>query len=877
MEFYQSPLSDVIRAVRANPEKGLTARAAAARHKTYGPNTLPRGKKTAWWQFFFRQFRSPLVYILLIAAVLTAFLQEYADMAVILLAVLVNVAVGFWQEFQSSNILARLQEIVRITALVIRDGAIHEIESSNLVPGDIIILKSGMKVPADARLLSAKNLEVSEAILTGESKAVTKKAGDIPKKDVSIGDRKNMVHMGTAVEKGEGRAVVVATNKNTEIGKIALLTQKAHDARTPLQQRIARLGKFITILVAIAAVVIFVIGIIEEYSFEEMFTTAIAVAVAAIPEGLPAAISIVLAVAAQRILRQRGVTKGLLSAETLGSTSVICTDKTGTLTEGRMKVEKLLVPDEEHARVILALANEAIVERTGTEFVVRGETTDQAKMQAFLDAGGNLDELLSRMPRVAFLPFDPEYTFIASVHNTDNGTLVFLTGAPEAILSRCALPEEKRKEYDRQYEELAKKGFRMIALAEKKIYAVPNNISIGGEDNCNDIDLADHETRERIIQNLSFVGFAAIRDPIRPDVKASIKAAAHAGVTPIMLTGDHTLTARSIGKELGFPSEPDAVMEGTALDSLTDEELAARITNIHIFARVTPRHKMRIIEAWRAHGKVVAMTGDGVNDAPALKSADIGVALGSGTDVAKEASDLILLNNSFSIIVAAIRQGRIAFNNIKKVTIFLLAGSLTELILILSALILKTPLPVTAVQILWTNLVEDTLPNIALAFEPGEKDVMERQPLQKKEPILDAEGKIIVFIVGVITDLILLAVFLGLYYYSSWSLRHIQTFVFMALGIDTFFYIYSIKSLRYPIFSYNIFSNPYLIWATIIGIGVMLGAVYIPFFNTLLGTIPLPISDWPALLLLGIIEIVGVEIVKWFFFRRNFSIAKTNA
>ncbi len=869
---------DILQEFKTDMRAGLSDIEARKRFDEKGPNVLPKGKELQWWNFFIRQFKSPLVYILIIAAVFTAVIQEWMDMVIIIAAVMVNVAVGFWQEFRSSNILQKLKALVQVNALVIRDGELHEIDALQVVPGDLLRLKAGRKVPADARIVESHHLEVNEALLTGESAPVKKSIATIEHFDVSVGDRTNMVHMGTVVARGDGRAVVVATGALTEIGKIALLTQKAEDEPTPLQMRIGKLGKILAIFVGFASVFIFVIGILEEYSFKEMFTTAIAIAVAAIPEGLPASISIILAVSAQRILKRKGVVKQLVAAETLGSASVICADKTGTLTEGKMKVEQVITGgSKSYAYEVLALANEALIEKTGKDIFVRGETTDQAKMQVFLDEGGNLEELLKRYPRIDLLEFHPSRKYIASLHRVEESEelVLFITGAPEAIIALSVnvsalhgqetLLRKKQELLETTYKKLARKGYRMIALAERRIENKEGlqKVSSG------DVDIEDEATRKELVRELTFVGFAAIRDPVRADVVESMKIARQAGVRPVMLTGDHKLTAQAVGRELGFNAADEVIVEGSQIDAMSDFELGERLRTVQIFARVNPSHKMRIVDILQKQGEVVAMTGDGVNDAPALKSANIGIALGSGTDVAKEASDLILLNNSFTIIVSAIKQGRIAFDNIRKVTVFLLVQSFTEIILILSALFLQLPLPLLVKQILWTNLIQDSFPNVALSFEPGEKDVMKRKPLKKNEPILDTESKIIVFVVGLFTDLLLLGLFFFLYHYSTLSLEYVRTFIFAGLGIGSFVYIYSIKSLRKPIFSYNIFDNPYLVGATVLGIGAMLAAIYVPFLSYVLGTAPLAAIDWTVIVGLGILKVLGIEFTKWWFHRRK--------
>jgi len=765
--------------------------------------------------------------------------------------------------------------VIETSALVIRGGEVHEVNSKDLVPGDLIVLKTGNKIPADARIVESHNLELNEVILTGEASPVKKHPHSITG-GRQISERVNMVHMGSLVARGDGLAVVVATGEETEFGKIAVMTQSAEEDPTPLQVKIGKLGEIIAIVIGIVSILIFVVGLLESHPFSEMLTTTIAIAVAAIPEGLPAAISIVLAVGAKKILKKQGVVKRLVATETLGTASVICTDKTGTLTEGEMSIKKLSIKGNiKNALNILYLANEAMVEEIEGERVVRGETTDKAKMEYFLNNGGDIETTLKRYKKISVLTFNSSLKYIASLHAdlVDNSYQISVNGAPEILLglSRFYLDKdgvvktldvETRDQFIEEYKKLAEEGFRVLGLAER---VLDKRI-----DNLDDKDLEIETNREELVSDLVFVGLAAINDPIREDVRVSISQARNAGIKIIMITGDHILTARAIGGDLGFSKIEGAVMEGEMIDSLSDDQLREIVKHVEIFARVNPEHKMRIIDALQENGEIVAMIGDGVNDAPALKSANIGVSVGSGTEIAKAASDLILLNDSFSIVVAAIKEGRIAFDNIRKITVFLLAGSFTELILIVSALIFRFPfLPVTAVMILWTNLVEDSLPNISLSFEPGEKDVMSRPPIKKGQPVLDMESKTIVFVVGIFTDFLLLGVFLYSYYVLNMEQIHLQTLIFAGLGFNTSLYIFSIKNLKEHIWYYNIFSHKYLNIATVIGVSLMLLAIYLPWLNNIMGTTPLVATDWIVVVGLGLIQVLGIEIAKWWFFFRK--------
>ena len=874
MNWHTKTIEESLSDLHVDSDSGLSKTEVEARLLRDGENTLPQGKRTTWWQLLFSQFKSPLIYILVVSAIITAFLHSWIDTIIITLAVLVNAGIGFYQEHHSGNIFKELMKIVTVQARVIRDGNTFEIDSKDLVVGDIVLLYEGVKVPADIRLLSSRKLEANEALLTGESVPAGKDTEPLPKK-TPLGDMKNMLFTGTVIERGEGRGVVVAVGKDTEIGKITDLTQNAEEEPTPLQERLAKLGKRITIIIAVGAAVIFIAGLLQGRGFAEMFTVAIAVAVAGIPEGLPAALAVVLAIATQKILKKKGLVKKLLAAETLGSATVICTDKTGTLTEGKMKVEKLLVPAKykQQALKALAFANEGIVEPKDGTYIVRGESTDRAKLEAFLESGGSFDALLRSEPRTVLLPFDSKRAYLASIHGVEEGDEqnLYVTGSPEALLERSSyvldreINDFEKDKIREEYESLAKEGYRLIAFGWKTIES-DQKVTEG----------ASNEDLENIATGLVFGGLVAIGDPIREDVRSSMKMTREAGIHPVMITGDHKLTARAIGRELGFSDKEESVMTGVEMDTLSDEELSEKIRTIDIFARVNPEHKMRIVKAWQAQGESVAMTGDGINDAPALRAADIGVAIGSGTDVTKEAADLVLLDDSFSTIIAAVRQGRIAFDNIRKVVIYMLDDSFTEVLIVLSTIVLHVPLPITAAQILWINLVEDGLPNFALAFEHGDKDIMKRKPVKRNERILDNQSTMMVFVVGLLTDFILVGVFLIFYYGGNYEIEYLRTLVFAIIGTDSLFNIFALKSHRTSVFKSAPFNNMFLNVSVAFGFAMMISAVYLPQLNSFLGTIPLQFKHTLLVLALGILELILVELVKWLFrVKRNKKEAQT--
>ena len=859
--WHSEELSRILRKLKTDKDRGLTADEVQARQLSFGKNVLPRGKKTSLLTMFFRQFASPLVYILIIAAALTWWIKEYADMTVIVMVVIVNAIIGLFQEYRANKIFEKLKAIVRVEALTIREGKLVTVDSEELVPGDIIVLKGGNKVPADARLVTASNLEANEALLTGESKPTNKSPGTLAKKTV-IGDRANMVFMGTVLEEGDGRAVVAATGGRTEIGQISLLAQSTADEESPLQQRMKKLARFLTELFVVISGAVFILGLIEGDSPIEMFKTTIAVAVAAIPEGLPAAISIILAVSSKRILEKKGLVMKLLAAETLGSTSVICADKTGTLTLGQMRVEEIIASDKEQALLAMALANEAVIEEKDGKIRVKGEATDKAKLETFLASGKNLEEILRALPRLAILGFDPVRKFMASFHESKKGITAYISGAPEKILELSTLKAGEKEAIKKNYENFARRGFRVIALASKSISSPSRGEDWVGIKPAN---------LEKFITNITYLGLAAIRDPVRPDVRQTLVLTRKAGIKVVMITGDHVLTAKAIGLELGFKTSGSAALSGEEIDKLSDSQLRQKIGEIEIISRAAPIHKMRIIDAWQSLGAVVAMTGDGVNDAPALKSADIGVAIGSGTDVSKEASDLILLDDSFSTITAAVAEGRTGFANIRKATITVMSNAFTELILITGALILKTPFfPITAIQILWVNLIEDSLPVLAMAFEPQETEIMKSRPTSPKEPILDRESKSLIFAVSILADLILVGIFYSLYKYLGWEEIKIQSFLFVAIATPTLLNVFAFKSLRTPITKINLFNNPFLVVSVLIGIMLMIAAIYVPFLNRFLKTTPL--DFWPAVIsfaLFPLFKLLMVELTKWRYRSKN--------
>jgi len=881
----------ILDALIVDPTEGLSQEEAKIRLRTFGKNALAEERPSSKISIFLRQFKSPLIFVLVIAGIITFALGERIDSVVIFGAVLLNTAIGYFQENKATRSLFALKQILRKKALVFRETEEYEVPQEHLVPGDIIIVRAGTSIPADARLFETWQLQVNEASLTGEWIASDKHAR-LMGEETPLADRDNMLYMGTLVEQGTGKAVVVATGSHTALGGIATLLKDVQEEKTPYQRKLARFSWIIGIGVSILSVLIFLQGTVFSNNFTsermiEMFTIAVAIAVAAIPEGLPIAMTIVLALGMQRILANKGLVRRLASAETLGSTSIIVTDKTLTLTEGRMEVEEIFTRKEKDRELALqtaALANEAFVENPKSMFdkwKLNGRPTDNALLKAALDAGIAKTVLEEKYPLLFRIPFDSERKYIVSFHRTSsrgNKVRGYFSGAPERILELTKSTKKDRRQAELKLEDLTAKGLRVVALAYKDLTLTKEAIQRLQEGKK---DKEAIQALEEKMENLTFVGFIALKDPLRKDVKKAIRFAREAGLQIIIATGDHLLTARAVGKELGLKVTAESSIEGKDLDAMSDMELQDRLPAISIFARVEPAHKLRIIEAWQKRGEVVAMTGDGVNDAPALKKADIGLALGSGTEVAKEAADLILLTDNFSIIPAAIKEGRVITDNIRKIVTYLLASSFTETILISAAIIFKAPfLPVTALQILFVNLLVDGLPGVALTLEKEEDDVMKRPPQKRDAPLLTSEMKAIIFFIGIFTDIILLGLFFLLFSNTGYSPERIQTIIFVGLGFGSLFYAFSCKSLRKNIWQYNPFSNKFLNWSTLGGFVLLILAVYMPPLNSLLGTDsadPLSLYDWSLLLGLGLLNLVFIEAAKWYYIHQRKILEKNKA
>lgn len=865
-------------------KSGLSEAEARRRIKKYGENRLPEKKRFTYLGVALSQFKSPMIYVLLAAAAISFLLQDYVDAGVILFAVFINTVVGFIQEIKAEQALEALSGVIEHKAYVLRDGIEKEIDSVMITLGDVLVFRAGNKVPADARILESYELEVDESALTGESVPVEKTAKGLDREGETE-SKNNMVYMGTLVVKGHALAVVTDIASNTKFGQIAELLKNTGRDATPLQSELKKFSNSFGGITFGILLIILAIGIYRGIPFVEMFTTAVAVAVAAIPEGILVAVTIILAIGMQRILKNGSLVRKLAAAETLGSVSVICTDKTGTLTKGTMQVDHIVTlhsffpvnnnrkkarsGEEERGDHMAALrigmiCNDAVIENPGAEledWIVHGGYVEKAFLWAGLCAGFEPEKIGRESVRVNEIPFSSERKFMATLNKEDDGHVIYAKGAAEEIINRSRhvlaggvvkeMDEDDLRFLRQKTADMSREGLQVLGVAFRQI-----------EDN--EVALFRESGEEDIVNNLVFVGLVALKDPLREEAKSTLDIAKNAGIRTVIITGDNVLTAKSIANELGMKVDNENILEGYQLDQMSTKEFNRIVGRIKIYARVSPRHKSRIVEAWQDRGEVVAMTGDGVNDAPALKKADIGVALGSGTEVAKETADLVLLDDNFRTIVMAVEEGRAIFGNIRKVILYLISDSFSEVVIVGGSLLLGLAMPVNAAQILWINLVTDGFPNIALTLEPKEKDAMLAKPRRRDEPLLTAEMKILVVAISLVSGIISLMVFV-FSQSAGMDLQKASTIVFSILAVDSLIYVFNLRSLSTSVLKQDIFSNMYLIAALAAAFLLQFLAVYSPFLQKVLHTVPLGLADWIIVLSAGLFTAIAVEIIKFFY------------
>ena len=822
MTAYSQNASELLKELDTNTEKGLSADEVLKRKEKYGENRLREKKKKTTFQRFLDQFKDAMILILIAAAIISFVVVvveknwgELFEPALILLIVILNAVMGVYQEGKAEKALDALKNMSAPHARVIRDGVEQIIDAAELVPGDIIRLEAGDFVPADARLLQSAGLKSEESALTGESVPAEKDyLAEVPE-NAAIGDRHNMVYSGCSIAYGTALAVVTAIGMETEMGKIANLLDNEEDAQTPLQQKLAQLGKYLGIIALAACGVIFVVGLLNKIPVLEIFMTAVSLAVSAIPEGLPAIVTIVLSIGVQRMVKKNALIRKLPAVETLGGASVICSDKTGTLTQNRMTLVKAYVDGGEIEDIgknnsdaikellmygTLCCDGSVVFDGDSEQHI--GDPTETAIVYAAHKSGMPKDELNAKYPRLAEIPFDSDRKLMTTVNDIGGKKVVIVKGAFDMMATRCVKGDiEKGREITNSMSENA---LRVLAIAYKVIDEVPQN-----------------PTSDELENGLTFMGLVGMIDPPRPEAKEAVKLCRRAGIKPVMITGDHVVTASAIARELGILLPGDRAITGAELDAMTEEELDAQVESIAVYARVSPENKIRIVKAWQRKGQVVSMTGDGVNDAPALKAADIGCAMGiTGTDVAKGAADMTLTDDNFATIVDAVREGRGIYANIKKVVGFLLGTNIGEVITVFLAMLLWHKTPLLSMQLLWINLVTDSLPAIALGMEDVEADVMDKKPKPKDEGIFAHGFGIKVVLQGVMFALLTLIGF-KLGEYMTGTLAGGQTMAFMVLSLSQVIQAFNMRS-EYSLFKIGMFRNKKLNGATLVSVLLVL-------------------------------------------------------
>ena len=879
-KYYTETIPDVEKDLNTSLADGLTNGEAKKRLEKYGENALAAKKKKSMFMRFIDQFKDFMIIVLIIAAVLSGVVaKEWTDAAIIMIVVILNAILGVFQEARSEAAIEALKEMATPNAHVKRGGVIVEIPSTDLVPGDVVLLEAGDVVPADLRLTAAHSLKIEESALTGESVPVDKSDETLQGKDVALGDRINMAYSNTNVTYGRGEGVVVSTGMNTEVGKIATMLNNADETDTPLKENLNHLGKTLTIMILAICVIVFVIGVLKANPVDRnstlminMFLVAVSLAVAAIPEGLPAIVTIILALGTQTMAKHKAIVRKLPAVETLGATDIICSDKTGTLTQNRMTVEKVYYQGTIHnddeaieetnpALLSMVLANDTKIENGGD---LLGDPTETSLIQYAFDKNIDVDAMLNKYKRVQEVPFDSERKLMSTVNKEGDKYFVAVKGAPDELMKRVTsvavngeispISDAQKQDILNTNQAMAKKALRVLGLAYKKVD-----------------EPYDDPSTENVEQDLIFAGLVGMIDPERPEAKAAVAEAHSAGIRTVMITGDHQVTAQAIAERLGIlkPGQDKRVLTGAQLDELSDDYFTKHVSDYSVYARVSPEHKVRIVKAWQANEKIVAMTGDGVNDAPSLKQADIGIGMGiTGTEVSKGASDMVLADDNFATIVEAVEQGRKVFSNIQKAILYLMSCNVGEVLTVFMMTMLGWDI-LAPVQLLWINLVTDTLPAIALGVEPVEDGIMKRKPRGKKSNFFSGGVASSIIYQGILEGILVLGAYqIGLHvgpHIDNPSLQHgdALTMAFLTLGLIQLFHAINSKYVHQSIFRKHIFSNKWFNGAIIIA-ALIMSAVELPFMTKFFDVTELDGGQWLVILIAGLCMIFIVEIVKFF-------------
>lgn len=891
MNYHEMNEKEVERTLNTDFSAGLTSEDASKRRKQFGKNELDEGEKQSALLLFFSQFKDFMVLVLLAATLVSGLLGEYIDAIAIIAIIILNSFLGFFQERRAEKSLSALKELSQPQVQALRDGEWVKILSKELVPGDIIKFASGDRIGADVRIIESRSLEVEESALTGESVPVQKTVSPIQNANLTLGDMENMGFMGTMVSRGSGVGVVIATGMKTAMGQIADLLQNAESQTTPLQRRLEQLGKILIVTALLLTVLVVAIGVLQGNDLYEMVLAGVSLAVAAIPEGLPAIVTIALSLGVQKMIRKNAVVRKLPAVETLGCASVICSDKTGTLTQNKMTVTKVWsggktwtvdgigyepqgkyyedneIIDPRKDKVLQQLltfgmlCNHAEILQKDDEFVLNGDPTEGAMLVAGMKAGFTRKQLLTQFEIVNEFPFDSTRKMMSVIVKDPSGRQFIVTkGAPDVLAGKSTsiLIGNKTQAYGKDAKNmvqeaingLASQALRTIAIGFKEIS--PNTLIL-------------HEQEAE--KDLTFIGLEGIIDPPRPEVKQAVKECKEAGIKTVMITGDHVITAKAIATELGIANKRSKVLEGKDLSKMNLKELEGVVDEVSVFARVSPEHKLKIVQAFQNRGHIVAMTGDGVNDAPAIKTADIGIAMGiTGTDVAKEASSLVLMDDNFASIKAAIIEGRNIYENIRKFIRYLLASNVGEILVMLFAMLLALPLPLVPIQILWVNLVTDGLPAMALGLDRPEDNVMKRNPRNPSEGVFARGLGWKVISRGILIGLATILAFIFAYDNNPDNLQYAQTVAFITLVLAQLIHVFDCRSEK-SILSRNPFGNMYLVWAVISSLVLALIVIYVPFLQEIFHTVPILAKDWPM--------IIGLASVPTFLLAGSFLLSKS--